>query len=122
MTYFPCPSSPLYLYHRKEEDDRPSVKYPHQIEEDPEESEGSMQELEGDHDSPIYSTPKDPLTLLSLSEDDFEDEVIGEVPLSGEDLSNEDDDGVANDDEEEEDEVGREYFEKGDGDEEESDD
>lgn len=75
------------------------------------------------------ATPEDPLILLSLSEDDSEDEAVGEMPLGGDDLGDEDDDddGAADgdeedkDDEDDEDEDGGDDSEEGDVDEEESD-
>lgn len=39
------------------------------------------------------ATLENPLTLLSLSENDSEEEAIDEAPLDGDDLEDEDDDG-----------------------------
>lgn len=68
------------------------------------------------------ATLEDPLILLSLSDDDFEDEAADEAPLSGEDLGDEDededDDGAADGDEEDEDgeeEEGGEDYKEGRG-------
>lgn len=71
------------------------------------------------------ATPEDPLILLSLSEDDFEEEVAGEAPLGEDDFrdGDEDDDGAADGDKDDEDdghEDGGEDFEEGDEEEEES--
>lgn len=73
--------------------------------------------------------PKDPLTLLSLSEDDFEEEAADEAPLVRDDLEdkNEDDDGADDgdkedeDDEDDENEDGEEGEEEGDGEDEDYD-
>lgn len=66
------------------------------------------------------STFEDPLTLLSLSENDSEYEIVGTTHLSWEDLGDEDDNGAVDGDEEDEDDKGEKDEEGGDDDEEES--
>lgn len=69
------------------------------------------------------ATPEDPLTRISLNEDDSKDEVVGQEHLSGEDLGDEDeeDDEEADDDEEDEEEEEGADSEEEDGKDEESD-